>query len=54
MITHTIESYWLPSEKKTSQIYKFKEFVKIRNFLILTQTLHIIYFLKLLDKMCKY
>ena len=29
MITHTIESYWIPSQKRQSQSYKFKEFVKI-------------------------
>ena len=29
MITHTIESYWIPSQKRQSQSYKFKEFAKI-------------------------
>ena len=30
MITRTIESYWIPSQKKRqSQSYKFKEFAKI-------------------------
>ena len=42
MITHTIESYWIPSQKRQSQRYKFKEFAKISHFL------------KLLDNMCKY
>ena len=40
MITHTIESYWIPSQKKTKsklQIYKIRQNFK-----------------KLLDKMCKY
>ena len=45
MITHSIESYWIPSQKKT----KSKS-----NFLILKQTLHGTHLLKLLDKMCKY
>ena len=48
MITHTIESYWIPShigsqvKRWQSQSYKFKEFAKISHLL------------KLLDKMCKY
>ena len=37
-----------------SQSYKFKEFCKITNILILKQTLHATHLLKLLDKMCKY
>ena len=52
MITHNIESYWIPSQKKTkrqSQSYKFKEFVKISNFWILKQMLHSTHLLKLLD-----
>ena len=32
MITHTIESYWIPSQKKQSQSYKFKKFAKIFDF----------------------
>ena len=54
MITHIIESYWIQSQNKTSQSYKFKEFAKISIFLILKQTLHVTHLLKLLDKMCKY
>ena len=54
MITHSIESYWIPSQKKTSESYKFKEFAKISNFLILKQTLHATHLLKSLNKMCKY
>ena len=27
MITHTIESYWIPSEKKTKPNHKFKKFL---------------------------
>ena len=48
------------SQVKTrqSQSYKFEEFAKISNLLILkqnkTNTLHTTYLLKLLDKMCKY
>ena len=49
MITHTIESYWIPSQSN-----KFKEFDKITNFWILKQTLHTVHLLKLLEKMCKY
>ena len=48
MITHTIESYWIPSQKKTkskSQILK-----KSLKFLIFNAA----HLLKLLDKMCKY
>ena len=48
------ESYLIPSQKKTSQSYKFKEFAKISNLWILKQTLHQTHILKLLDNMCKY
>ena len=55
MITHTIESYWIPSpRRRQSWTYKFKEFAKITHFWILKQTLHATHLLKLLDKMCKY
>ena len=54
MITHTIESYWIPSQKKTKSSYKFKDIAKISTFWILEQTLHKTHLLKLLDKMCKY
>ena len=43
MITHTIESYWIPSQNKTGS--------KLQ---ILKQTLHATNLLKLLNKMCKY
>ena len=52
MITHTIESYWIPSQKMTKsklQISKIRQ-----NFLILKRALHATHLLKLLDKMCKY
>ena len=52
-ITHTIESYLIQSQKKTSQSYKFEKFAKILNVWILTQALHAAHLLKLLDKMCK-
>ena len=53
MITHTIESYWIPSQKKTkSNIQILKKIAQI--FLILKQALHATHLLKLLDKMCKY
>ena len=54
---------WLPmllihigSQVKTrwSQSYKFKEFAKSSNFLILMTTLQATQLLKLFDKMCKY
>ena len=54
MITHTIESYWIPSKKGQSQSYKFKEFAKVSNVSILKQTLHMTHLRNLLDKMCKY
>ena len=54
MIIHTIESYWIPSQKRQSQSCKFKEFSKISNFLILLETLHATHILKLLDNICKY
>ena len=55
MITHTIHSYWIPSQNKTSQSYKFQEFANTSNFLILMKTLHATHLLmKLFDKMCKY
>ena len=38
-------------KRRQSQSYKFKEFLKISNFLILKQTLHATHILKLLDKM---
>ena len=51
MITHTIESYWIPSEKKTN--YKFKEFSQMSNFWISKQALQETHLI-LLNKMCKY
>ena len=41
MITHTIDTYWSPSQSKTksSQSYKLKEFAEM-SFLILIKTLH--------------
>ena len=45
MITHTIKSYWIPSQKKT----KLKlQILRIRQNLLGT------HLLELLDKMCKY
>ena len=41
-------------KRRQSQSYKFKDFAKISNFLILQQTLHATHLLKLLNKMCKY
>ena len=51
MITHTIESYWIPSQKMTKSKLQI---LKISNFLILKRALHTTHLLKLLDKMCKY
>ena len=42
------------SKTRQSQSYKFKEFAKTSNFLILNKSLHETHFLKLLDKMHKY
>ena len=55
MITHTIDSYWIPSENKTSQSYKFKELAKTSDFFKFWNTsLNTANLQKLLDKMCKY
>ena len=54
MITHTIESYWIPSQKKTKSNLQIYKFAKISNFLILKRALHESHLLKLLDKICKY
>ena len=35
MIIHIIESYWIPSQKKTNSKLQIKEFAKISNFWIL-------------------
>ena len=43
MITHTIESYWIPSQKKTKSKLQIEK-----------RTLHATHLLKLLDKMCNY
>ena len=54
---HDYPYYWavhFGSQVKTRQSYKFKEFVKTLNFLILKKkTLHATHLLKLLDKECK-
>ena len=54
MITHTTESYWIPSQRRQRQSYKFKELAKISIFLILKQALHMTHLLELFDKMCKH
>ena len=54
MITHTIESYRIPSQKKTVKATNLKSLLKFQFFWILKQTLHTTHVLKLLDKMCKY
>ena len=55
MTTHTIESYLIPSKKKTTkfklQIQRIWQNFKCMNF---EQTLHATHFLKLFDTMCKY
>ena len=53
VITHTIDSYWIPSKRTKSklQIWRIcKNFL----FLILKPVVHAIHFLKLLDKMDNY
>ena len=52
MITHTIESYLIPSQKKTKS--KLQIYITHQNFWILKQPLYRTHLLKLLDKMCKY
>ena len=56
MITHTIDSYWIPSQNKTKsklQIQRVCQNFKYFNFE--KKTLHATHLLlKLLDKMCKY
>ena len=54
MITHIIESYWIPSQKKTKSKLQIKRIAKISYFLIVKQTLHLTHLLKLLNTMCKY
>ena len=54
IITHTIESCWIPSQNKTKSSYKFKEYEKFQTVKILEQALHMTHLLKLRDKMCKY
>ena len=54
MITHTIESYWIPSQKMTKsklQILKIRQNFKFLNFETDINATHL---LKLLDKMCIY
>ena len=52
MITHTTDSYRIPSQSYT-QLHT-KEFAKTSNFGILHKTLRETHLLKSLDKMCKY
>ena len=53
MITHTIDSHQIPSQKKQSQSYKYKKIAQNSNFEILPETLYTTHLLKLLDKMYK-
>ena len=54
MITHTIDSYWIQSKKKTKvKVAHWKDLSKLL-FRILKKSLHTTHLLKLLDKMCKY
>ena len=42
MFTHTIESCWIPSQKKTkSKLQILKKIAQISNFLIFKQALHV-------------
>ena len=52
MITHTIESYWIPSQKKTKSKLQIK--IIRQNFKFFKWALYVTHLLKLLDKMCKY
>ena len=51
MITHIIESYWIPSQKTKSKLQIWRI---CQNFKFLNQTLYVTHLLKLLHKMCKY
>ena len=55
MITHTIDSYHIPSQKKTKPKLQIKKKnAKTSSFKILHITLHVTHLLKLLIKMCEY
>ena len=54
MITHTTESYWIPSQKKAKSKLQIQRICQNLKFLILKQILHATHLLKLLDKMHKY
>ena len=51
---YTIESYWIPSQKKRKSTLEIQRICHNFIFLILKQTTHVTHLLKLLDKMCKY
>ena len=53
-ITHTIESYWIPSQKKTKSKLQIQRNRQIFIFSILKQSIQATHLLMLLDKMCKY
>ena len=56
MITHTIDSYWIPSKQNIVKVKvtNLKNWPKLHNVWILKTTLHATHLLKLLDKMDKY
>ena len=49
MITHTIDSYWIPSQTRQSQRWEFKEIAKISNFGIFRKTQHATHIQKLVS-----
>ena len=54
MITHTIDSYWIPGQNKTKPKLQIKKFAKTSFFLLMRNSVHFTHIMKVLDKMCKY
>ena len=54
MITHTIESSWIPSQKKTKSKLQIKKIHQNFKFFNFDKALHTTHLLKFLDKMCKF
>ena len=55
MITHTIDSSWIPSQNKTNWNLQIWRICQNFNFFHFEQkTLHVTHLVKLLDKMCTY
>ena len=54
MNTHTIDSYWNPSQNKTKSKLQVERICQNFKFVNFETTLHTIHLLELLDNMCKY